>query len=88
LEMKAVCANPNFGTASIRIVNPAQEKLMMSGLSGEVQIELTDIFGRPLAYFSTKESSLEQDISDLPSGNYFIRVAGEVENKTYRVLKQ
>ena len=88
LEMKAVCANPNFGANSIQIVNPAIEKLKIYGLSGEVRMELTDIFGRPFAAFSTKEPSLEHGISGLPPGNYFLRIAGEVETKTYRVLKQ
>ncbi len=88
LEMKAVCANPNFGGNTIQIVNPAREKLTISGLNGATQIELSDILGRPMASFSSDESTTEQDISTLPAGNYFVRIKGEVESKTYRVLKQ
>jgi N-acetylneuraminic acid mutarotase len=53
--------------------NPAQNIITISKGPSDCLIELFDAEGRKLRGFQKKENSLQIDISDLPSGMYFIR---------------
>ena len=72
--------------------NPAriQTKLVVSGISGDVKIILSDVQGRILNTINTKVSGgeLEQtiDLNNLVEGVYYIRIQNSDINKTQKLI--
>jgi len=72
--------------------NPAkiQTKLIVSGISGDVKIILSDVQGRILSTVNTEAVSgvLEHtlDLNDLVEGVYYIRIQNSVINKTQKLI--
>jgi hypothetical protein len=88
LELKAVCSNLNQDLSTIKVVNPASDKLRIYGLTQETHIEIVDVLGRPMANFISNSFEMEEDIQFLPAGNYFVRVKSSSDSQTLRLLKQ
>ena len=88
LEMRATCANLNAIPAEMRLVNPATEKLQISGLYPDSKIEVYDVMGRRMANYFSKSSDFEENIHSFPAGNYFVKVLTLTENTSFRLLKQ
>ncbi|MFA7082706.1 MAG: T9SS type A sorting domain-containing protein, partial [Bacteroidales bacterium] len=72
--------------------NPAnsQTNLIITGISGETKITLSDIQGRTLNTINTKAISriLEQniDLNNLAKGIYYIRIQNSDINKTQKLI--
>ena len=59
--------------------NPASEKVTMTvtGFEGTVEVEIVDMNGRRVAGYTTMDSELTINVSDLAQGAYFVRVTGD-----------
>lgn len=83
----------NFGNEASRITlspNPANNIVIINGLSGSNRIQLLDIKGRLIQQFNSSEEPLQRlNISHLARGIYMVRILknGHIE-KTFRLVKE
>ena len=77
----SIYPNPNNGEFSINFEN----------YSGKVNIEIVDVTGKSV--YSSKENvkpnvSLDVDLGSVTSGLYFVKVSGDHDTNTIRVIKK
>ncbi len=69
--------------------NPAQNTLTISSLTEEkLSVIIYDIRGTQIISTFTKGKSLSMDISEIPSGVYFIKVFGMNKTETHKFIKE
>ena len=68
--------------------NPASDKVNVTvgGFEGEVEVEIVDMNGRRVAGYTTKDSELTINVSDLAQGAYFVRVTGATHTAVRKLI--
>lgn len=68
--------------------NPASDKVNVTvgGFEGEVEVEIVDMNGRRVAGYTTKDSELTINVSDLAQGAYFVRVTGDTHTAVRKLI--
>lgn len=66
--------------------NPAHDKLYIKGIKGSAEVSIYNSYGQPVINAQLSDNSL--DVSMLPSGIYYLHLAGEQTNATARFIKE
>ncbi len=68
--------------------NPASEKVTVTvtGFEGTVEVEIVDMNGRRVAGYTTMDSELTINVSDLAQGAYFVRVTGDTHTAVRKLI--
>lgn len=74
-------------TASVVLYpNPATSQFVVSGLSGETQIELLNILGEKIYTITTANAQETISVMNLPTGTYFVKISQNEKTITKKIV--
>lgn len=83
----------NLSTSSFDILglqyypNPVRNKLFINTINEMSQIEVFDVLGRSYKTVTPDSSTYLLDISELNSGNYFVKITSNTQSKVIKIIK-
>ncbi|WP_051878914.1 ELWxxDGT repeat protein [Chryseobacterium sp. FH1] len=85
----AAMAVTDFNKTKFRVYpNPASDVVNISGDSKISSVQVYDLSGKVLSNQTSDSKQLQMNVSDLPKGNYIIKVLSDGKSSSHKIIKK